>query len=133
MTADLIQRLEAAEVGSRELDAEVFCLFYDEPDRRARATVGGGAIIYGPGLEARVAEIPRYTTSLDAALALVERVLPEWRIDISYTAHERRIGTFVRLGGDHLVHEPVAIAHRNGPVPLALCIALLRSQEGQAQ
>lgn len=81
---DLIKRLEEAEAGSRELDALVFRRFGGplpkefagygveltwQADGSATMPVGEMQVRYDP---------PAYTTSLDAALALAERVLPEW-------------------------------------------------------
>lgn len=62
MTPCLIERLEAAGEGSRELDREVW-----------QVTGGWG------GVDAP----PSFTTSLDAALALAERVLPGWHATVS--------------------------------------------------
>lgn len=65
MTADLsalIARLEAAEAGSRELDL---------------------VVVRAVGEDARLLGWPPYTTPLDAALALAERVLPGWAVEVS--------------------------------------------------
>lgn len=69
---ELIARLEAAEVGSRELDAEV----WDIEDDRPRWSFGDDFPIYKRDPDDSVAfdSPPPYTTSLDAALALAERV-----------------------------------------------------------
>ena len=69
MTPGLIERLEAAGEGSRELDAEIARLFGGQ----AIARFGDwdcredGTGIWRP--------LPRYSSSLDAALALASRVL----------------------------------------------------------
>jgi hypothetical protein len=56
---DLIKRLEEAEEGCPFLDREIWVAL--EFDRRSSPI-----------------DAPEYTTSLDAALALAERVLPGW-------------------------------------------------------
>ncbi len=82
MTADLsalIARLEAAEVGGRELDGEIEEIFdlwrasFTEPEKAdGRHCWTDLATWSGEGV---VHSAPPYTTSLDAALALAERVL----------------------------------------------------------
>lgn len=82
----LIERLEAAEVGSRELDARVWsalfdldCDFhelvvttcYDGVDREVHRSSSGSTWV-----ETFDPPMLGFTTSLDAALALAERVLP---------------------------------------------------------
>lgn len=73
MTPPLIERLQAAEGGSRELDILM-------------ARVVGGTIVNGKF--ERVAswgEAAAVTTSFDAALALVEEKLPDWKyIDYAF-------------------------------------------------
>ncbi|MFI8682050.1 hypothetical protein ACIGFJ_06755 [Brevundimonas diminuta] len=113
MTADLsalIARLEAAEAGSRELDwriAEAFDI--PEPWKVA-------VRIWPPFMERSKFDqaIPAFTTSLDAALALAERIgMDGFRVMyaalMSWKAHDPR-----------------------GPLsqtlPLALCIATLRAK-----
>lgn len=72
----LIEKLEGAEVGSRELDADVAL--------QVGWTVHPGDNWIGPHAEIAV---PDYTTSLDAALALAERVLPGWHIGVQPWFH----------------------------------------------
>lgn len=79
---DLIARLEAAEAGSRELDADIGVLiggYYVAEPRYEGAPVAYGYV----DADGRRIEpghggdqlIPPFTTSLDAALALASRVL----------------------------------------------------------
>ena len=136
MTADLsalIARLEAAEVGSRELDAhvEVAARAFEAAKTglarehwavwRASSSgiVGDGATQY--------ASAP-VTTSLDAALALAERVLPGW-------------GFFLRKDKDGcncgLLYPDahfVTPGCGSSPTPaLALVIAILRAKQGEGE
>lgn len=61
----LIEKLEGAEIGSRELDYQVF--LHTAPMEVASRWSPTDRMTF-------------FTTSLDAALALAERVLPEWRM-----------------------------------------------------
>ncbi len=78
---DLIARLEAAEAGSRELDGEVWYAVH-EPDVEHGAlhieqTDQGPIEVLTCELGSKYADcVENYTTSLDAALALAERMLP---------------------------------------------------------
>lgn len=62
----LIEKLEGAEVGSRELDCAIWT-----------ATGGWDGVDHPPA----------FTTSLDAALALAERVLPGWHVGVQPWFH----------------------------------------------
>lgn len=137
MTADLsalIARLEAAEVGSRELDARMWCategISFKKmltvkgfPDRQYSFRTSIGDV----GLHGLFGHPPigHVTTSLDAALALAERVLPGcgWEL---YAAYEIK-GSMKY--GCNLGEEDTAYAFTPA---LALCIAILRAkaQEG---
>jgi hypothetical protein len=78
MTPGLIERLEAAEGGSRELDREIAreCGWtnLDVPTFWVKSVCDAAG--FPPGT-AQATPLPHYTTSLDAALALAERVLPD--------------------------------------------------------
>jgi hypothetical protein len=100
---DLIKRLEEAEAGSRELDT---CIanHFDTNDT------------------------PHVTTSLDAALALAERVLPGAR----WMMVQQPVG----WGAVPLLFDGVAWDCPNDPgetvhalLPLALCIATLKATD----
>lgn len=142
MTADLsalIARLEAAEVGSRELDAhvEVAARAFEAAKTGLarehwavwRASPSG---IVGDG-GTQYASAP-VTTSLDAALALAERVLPEetfW--EMSHNAV---------INGQRMYHADVFPPYQSGeatfcgygPHPaLALCTAILRAKQGEEE
>ena len=99
MTPGLIERLEAVGEGSRELDRDVW-----------QAT-GGWDGVDAP---------PSFTTSLDAALALAERVLGEdealyWLRAVTREAEEDTVSGCIK----HL--------------PIDLCIAILKARATQEQ
>jgi hypothetical protein len=113
---DLIKRLEEAEAGSRELDREIAKLIDKaEWDKCANwASMPCGA---PPDVIDRDALrwLPAYTTSIDGALALAERLgLDGWHLlyaaMLNWKAHDPR-----------------------GPLsktlPLALCIAILKATD----
>lgn len=134
---DLIERLEAAAEGSRELDARIWQLV--DPKAASAAAYDGRAFSNRDWTEeekarksaARVQQIaPHYTTSIDAALTLV----PEnWRLgevtrDVDFDGPEKSYGVSIeRLDavGNYAGNE--AAAH--DIFALALCIASLRARQ----
>lgn len=137
MTPGLIERLEAAGEGSRELDAEVW-MDLVECDRlwRRWAPVDEhhghgepqpGALYYAPHC-AQVFVTPEVTTSLDAALALAERVLPDLT--------KINVWTYVRGKHHHceIETDEDEFDALNASTPaLALCIAILKARATQEQ
>lgn len=119
---DLIARLEAAEVGSRDLDADA---------HGAVGTIFSRPITpedryYGHLYEPKNVSIfipealTPVTTSVDAALALAERVLPGWAWEL-YAAYEIK---GVMRYGCNLGEEDTTYAHTPA---LALCCAVLKA------
>ena len=126
---DLIKRLEEAEEGSRELDRDISKLIDKaEWDKCANwASMPCGA---PPAVIERdaVRWLPFYTTSLDAALALAERVLPGAR----WVMVQQPVG----WGAMPLLFDGAAWNCPNDPgetvhalLPLALCIAILKATD----
>lgn len=121
---DLIARLEAAEVGNNTLDDSVVIAahngqmmdWYDEEAEQYAIQAEDGSRV----------NVTPVTTSLDAALALMGRVLPDWDWQITKGADEMAL---VSIAPTCKVCGPEACA----PTPaLALCIAILRAKESQA-
>jgi hypothetical protein len=106
---DLIKRLEEAEAGSRGLDWEIDRLF--------------PSLGTPPAYEWPVELIPAFSRSLDAALALAERVLPGWTRGVDEQNNGRwKAGVFDRASLAHFATE--------APTPaLALCIAVLKATD----
>ena len=112
----LIEKLEGAEVGEVRLDVEIAksCGYYVPPGPMQGWHDPDGKHIGLP---------PRFSQSLDAALALAERVLPGWEGEID----------FGRRGFACLHPEQPYPAHleynAEARTPaLALCAAILRAQ-----
>lgn len=107
---DLIARLEAAEVGARELDHLIFM-------HTAPMEVSSH---WSPN-----DRMTLYTTSLDAALALAERVLPGWgwcmRTDETGQCFANVFPGNPNI--DRIFYDAYAATH-----PIALCIAILRAK-----
>jgi hypothetical protein len=124
---DLIKRLEAAEQGSRELDAEIKNFLNGSQIKPVPKTYGVchpgtilGAYEYNEEMGGVPVEkaVPPYTTSLDAARSLV----PEGYDWIAADVNGHVGGTPYACVGDEE-------KHFGGTVYLALCIASLRARE----
>ncbi|WP_298700967.1 hypothetical protein [uncultured Brevundimonas sp.] len=133
MTADLsalIARLEAAEAGSRELDAAIpRALGWDVHNARRNGLWVVPFGEYDTCDPDDMFELGEFTTSLDAALALAERVLPGWAWMVRHWPEDQGNGiagwtAYVRATDCELVG--------SGPVfstpALALVIATLRAK-----
>ncbi len=119
---DLAARIEAGEGADDELDGRI----YD-------AMSGPGL---GSALEAvldrtkRPNWLPRYTTSLDAVTALLERVLPGWVVATLGQNDDRSWWSELRQG--HLTsYDKVALSHlRCSSAARALLASILRALAG---
>ncbi len=82
---ELLARVESASGPDRELDALLWCLAegaeYERPSTQRETFLYRIGDIYH-----RCNDYPAYTASLDDALALVERVLPGWDIQLTLLA-----------------------------------------------
>lgn len=142
------QRVESAGGPDRELDAVLWALVIEglevvEFQNEILGQKDGYEIRLGtidPGKVQRnftcyQSRIPHYTASLDAAIALVEKVLPgrSWSVrDQKESSFPRAVGAHAHImaacGDDTLRGDFSAQA----PTPaLALCLALLKALEGQ--
>ncbi|WP_370372933.1 hypothetical protein [Henriciella pelagia] len=144
--AQLIERLEAAEGGSRELDAAVFKALdphgFSLATRQEMVLMPKGATI-GDAVRRVRAPAP-YTQSLDAALALVEEKLPGAAIemsiwqkskdDLSATCWARLMLTHTGEDGKLWHHHSDGRSEAEAStLPLALIIALLKSIQHKEQ
>ena len=117
--SDVLTQLTAAEEPSRVLDHRIHCALF-----------GGDVCEYPPCVDGHGA--PEYTRKLDAAVALVERMLP----DAHYLMNVR--STRIRYAGDadFTVTDAVFVwrdkkeysaSKKTGLLALALCCALFRA------
>jgi len=117
----LIEKLEGAEVGSRELDGDVL-----------KATGHGYHMDFGNGWYARPGHNERIygngpsqvTTSLDAALALAERMLPGW----VWMVERHKDGRATVWLHEFSAYGEGDTTEGNTPA-LALCAAILRAHQ----
>ncbi|CAM2954927.1 hypothetical protein BDI01nite_22460 [Brevundimonas diminuta] len=133
MTADLsalIARLEAAEVGSRELDGAICAALGEQPEWATKNHAPTQPQLWTdgkPGLHAREWLCPRYTTSLDTGLALAER-LPGW---VWNMGNDTRC--WAHLWNDLPTYDGNPSMGRAATPALALCIAILRAKQGEGE
>ena len=133
MTPGLIERLEKAEGGSRELDLDLAIQF----EAKLWLRGSGRNTVERNG---RQVVIPGYSTSLDAALALAERV--GWRLyklDASIISRSsvmlQSVDDRPRVDPDSgatLMGKDFAVGSSKTPA-LALCIAILKARATQEQ
>ena len=139
MTPGLIERLEAAGEGSRELDWRIADLTgHPSFERKVEG-------LWPPFAERSRSDsaIPAYTTSLDAALALAERVLPGWFVGVQpwfHTDPDRAMHRAYVVRPDWARWNPVdddwceSIWGRSAATPaLSVCIAILKARATQEQ
>lgn len=115
---DLIERLEKAESGSRDFDADMSIVIFDSQVKRERQILQSFVHHMGDG---DWSVIPAYTTSLDAIVALIGERSP-LRGPI---ALEMAGSGFCAIESTEPCQDPVT-AWGNTPA-LAACIALLRA------
>jgi hypothetical protein len=128
---NLIKRLEEAEAGSRELDCEIAVLldgFFTLPPMWEGGPIGYGytdksGVRISPG-HGGDQLVRRYTTSLDAALALAERVLPGW----CWMIERHKNGTATAWLHEWNAYGEGEQVVANTPA-LALCAAILKATD----
>ncbi len=135
MTAALIKRLEAATGPDREVDAELWLMFTTGATRKASVVKSSKGLWPDYTIDetreasGRLIVVPSYTASVDAALALAERVLPGWCWELTLMP-----GEATWQGAPEMWPEGLAAPDRCGVYAstkspaLALCIAVLKAQ-----
>ena len=117
---DLITRLSKLDAPDREVDGEIWRYLMSGEPR---------AVLHGP--------IPKLTASVDAAIALAERVLPGWGWEIASNTNHIKNCLNPEYGKPIGKHPHWAVVANqssrkfvDGQTPaIALCIALLRAKE----
>ena len=137
---DLIAKLEAASVGSRELDAEIYAETHEPMFGRYRSP--NKSDDPGNPYMAQKVTAPNYTTSIDAIVGLIEKMLPSWSIQIMIERRSKELPWFcVHMQDSEYIslywHEGDADgnaysqAYSRATPSIALCIALLRALEAK--
>ena len=138
--SDLIARLESAQVGSRELDHEIFLATHPDQGTTFNKVTGEWSIVgldedggpWAPG--------PSYTTSIDDALRLIDPWCPiELNIGVGRTSNDCAVFTPRRWTDEQgrrcTSYDPhEAQSERDGTVymntpALVVCIAGLRARQ----
>lgn len=137
MSALLIERLEAAQVGSRELDAEIW-LWFNRPEYtggvKALELRGWADCRCHQILETDAGEeivdslgIGHFTTSLDAAMALAERL--GW--GVAYCLDAACQTTHKATPTAHIWNDEGKFTGHARTMQLALCIAILKAKDSK--
>jgi len=123
----LIEKLEGAEVGSRELDLDVAQAL--NMKLWGRRHPSNNSHQWMTEIAGRSVPMPRFSTSLDAALALAERVLPGWAWNIDRWGKMSRVtlNECDAEGWHKSTHRRIEVAAEQTPA-LALCAAIIRAQ-----
>lgn len=131
MSAELIAKLESASEGSRELDEQISDALCDSKfwtRINGLSDEQGGMWMYEFEGHAPSSAL-RVTTSIDAALALAERVLPEHWIGFQKNRGSpptEAWSCWIAFGGD-----PESIEADCATPALAICVALLRASAAE--
>ena len=146
MTPGLIERLEAGGGPGIVLEAEIFWTL--ERDRATTAFWRGAMgrpgslpeefarLPRGLGMASMEAASPNYTASLDAALALADRVLPGWVVQVAICPEKAWADIapeFWRASWDEDAEDAGGVHVQAATAPLALCIAILKARATQEQ
>ena len=125
MTSDLITSLSKLAAPDREVDAQIYILFNIPAERAGRIDYSNGMVGWWPkdGPYVSAVTVPAYTASVDAAIALAERLFPgtEYEVTKLYNIVRGTIEMNGEYGGFHGEHV--------NSLPIAICIALLRAKE----
>lgn len=132
---ELIAALEKSTGPDRELDTQIWLLFTDGATRRT-THVKSATNQWAPydidetrDETGKLIIVPAYTASIDAAVTLIARVLPNancWGID----KDERGVEAHVQRNGVATGHWAQFAEHPTSPA-IALCIAALRAKLSQ--
>lgn len=126
---DLITRLSKLDAPDREVDAEIYILFNIPAERAGRIDYSNGMVGWWPkdGPYVSAVTVPAFTASVDAAIALAERVLPGWAPSVGQNMHHQYWYATLSKATDA---DPVGIAAQHPTSgAIALVIALLRAKE----
>lgn len=121
--AELLAAVEMAEGPSRELDADLFIVTTPGILNAGRIDRDFGVVGWWPrdACYQSAREVPHYTSSVDEALALVERMLPGVRVRMGFEPDGEPDGAnwFARIDGPDFYSAKL--------LPLAILAALIRA------
>ena len=123
---DLLARVEQAPGPDRELDGTLWCLSVGYAERVSH---NPSTVFYtkssGENANMSRESIPEYSASIDAALALVERLLPLHDIELHCFHHANGTSFYAEIGDQPQVE--------GATLPLAILAALLRALTTQTE
>lgn len=125
---ELLERVEKATGPSRYLDAAVHSAFGSSSVRIDRAEPGW---VHEEGVG--TFKVERVTASLDASIALVERMLPGWQMLWRTDAEKGAFANIAKPGEHEWQHGVDAFNAYASKPPLAILSALLRALISQAE
>lgn len=120
---DLIKKLEDAECGSRELDAETTLHAMDLLDsfNVGQVVIQPDGWLCGPGVGEQPTKAPHYTTSLDATLTLVPEGW-DWDVGTCEEGYTAATASVPKQGFR-------SVTYGNATSAVALCIAALKARQ----
>ncbi|NKX16248.1 hypothetical protein [Brucella pseudogrignonensis] len=127
----LIDRLSKLDGSNRRLDHEMHILFFVPDDKRDTVEWNHfGSYSWSPSPDhVMIDKVPAYTASVDAAIALAERVLPGWVFDNVGQDYEGFPGGYKSFGWTVEMVNGKRVQGQAPTLPMAICIAILRAKE----
>ena len=148
MHAEIIKRLEGLTGPEREVDADIYIALHIPAERVGKIDRLGGCVGWWPkdGPSESAIDVTCYTASLDAAVALVERVLPGAEIGLCDIHSDFRQPGEARHIAE-VMHDLTWVTYDGFPEPnyqttgsgkansraIALLIALFRALDARAR
>nr|WP_313022899.1 hypothetical protein [Brucella intermedia] len=128
MSQTLITRLSKLDAPDREADAEIYIRFNIPAERAGRIDYSNGMVGWWPkdGPYVSAVTVPAYTASIDAVIALAERVLPGKARKIVWQ-EGKAIVVISQAARLHVVAPTIVQTHSSAAI--AACIAILRAKE----
>ena len=124
----LIERLSKLEGPNRRLDHEMHILFFVPDDKKDTVEWNHyGSYSWSPSPDqVMIDKVPAYTVSVDAAIALAERVLPgcDWTVSRN-RRHDKPFSEVILS----VKHGRSGYCGLGTSPAIALCIAILRAKE----
>lgn len=116
---ELIAALELAQGPSRELDAGIDMLVskWSHPRKAVHADIQEEFVL---------PTVPHFTSSIDAAIALVERVLPGWRGSVQFGKFHEVVNAYI--SADHDAADELA---SHAMPAIAVVLSTLRAKLSQ--
>lgn len=129
--AEIIEQLENADITNVRamafLNCDIHAAFTVIPKGYVRGSSSGRYLIaHGSNGRTWSDNVPDYCSSVDAAIALLEKALPGWRGSVQFGNFNDSVGAYVCADKDQMEESG------SHSVPaMALCIAILKAKQDQ--